>query len=156
MPIYRVHVPEDLDPLAAADKTRFVREGFACWALAFGPLWLLAKRQWMALGVWILGAALVGIAISARLLPEHAAGWLYWLSALYLGLEGRNIVSAALERTGAPLVDVAVGVDRSSAERAFFSRWPALAEAPRTTAAPARGAGAVSPGIIGLFPEAGG
>jgi hypothetical protein len=156
MAIYRVHVPEDLDPLAAADRTRFVREGFAFWALALGPLWLLAKRQWMALAVWILGAALVGIAISAGLLPEHAAGWLYWLVALYLGFEGRNIVSAALERSGAPLVDVAVGADRPTAERAFFSRWPDLAEAPRTTAAPTRGAGAASPGIIGLFPEAGG
>jgi len=156
MAIYRVHMPLGLAPLAAADRTRFVREGFAFWALVFGPFWLLAKRQWLALGVWILGAALAAIAISAGLLPEDSAAWLYWLTALYLGFEGRNIVSAALERRGAPLVDVAVGPDRLTAERAFFSCWLAPTEAPRAPPIQTPRAEAPAQSIIGLFPEAGG
>ena len=157
MAIYRVHIPTGLDPLAAADKTRFIPEGFAAWALAFGPLWLLAKRQWLAFGVWIFGAALGISAISAGLLPEQAAGALYALSTIYLGFEGRNIVSAALARSGAPLVDIATGADRLSAERAFFSRWPGAPGAPPKAPTP-RASGAPSPSqaIIGLFPEAGG
>jgi hypothetical protein len=156
MAIYRIHVPNGLDPLAAADETRFVREGFAFWALALGPFWLLAKRQWLALGVWILAAAMVAIAISAGLLAESATSALYWLSALYLGFEGHNIISAALERSGAPLVDIAAGPDLQTAERIFFSRWPGAAEAPKTPTAPRAAAPAASHAIIGLFPEAGG
>jgi Protein of unknown function (DUF2628) len=155
MAIYRVHIPDSLDPLKAADRARFVREGFAFWALAFGPFWLLAKRQWLALGMWSLAAALAAMAISAGLFPPHVGGWLYGLGALYLGLEGRNIVSAGLERSGARLVDVATGADRRAAERTFFSRWPALA----TPGAAATRAAAPPPSqhtIIGLFPEAGG
>ena len=156
MAIYRVHTPVGLDPLSQADRTRFVREGFSTWALIFGPLWLLARRQWLALLVWIAGAMLVGAAISAGLAPEHTAGALYWLSAVYLGFEGRNLVSAALERSGAPLVDIAAGPDLATAERVFFSRWSGAAEAPKTPAPRAAAATAPPHSIIGLFPEAGG
>lgn len=156
MAIYRVHTPVGLNPLFQADQTRFVRDGFAGWALIFGPLWLLAKRQWLALLVWIAGAMLVGAAISARLLPEQTAGALYLLSALYLGFEGRNLVSAALERSGAPLVDIAAGSDRVTAERVLFSRWNRVAEAPRAPAPRAAASPAAPHAIIGLFPEAGG
>jgi hypothetical protein len=155
MAIYRVHIPEGLDPLKAADKARFVREGFAFWALAFGPFWLLARRQWLALGMWVLAAALVAIAISAEVLLPFVGGWLYGLGALYLGFEGRNIVSAGLERSGVGLVDVATGEDRRAAERAFFSRWPALV-APGAPATRAIAPAAAPHTIIGLFPEAGG
>ena len=156
MAIYRAHAPNGLDPLATADQTRFVRDGFALWALALGPLWLLAHRLWLALGVWLIGASIVAAALSAGLLSEPAAGALYGLSALYLGCEGRNLISAALERSGAPLADVAAGADRAAAEHAFFTRWPARPEA----APPARSVRATAPAsaqtIIGLFPEAGG
>jgi hypothetical protein len=155
MAIYRVHVSEGLDPLNAADKARFVREGFVFWALVFGPLWLLATRQWLALGMWVLAAALVAIAISAGMFPPDVGCWLYGLGALYLGFEGRAIVSAGLERSGARLVDVATGADRRAAERAFFSRWSGLGAA--GASAPRAGAPATAPQtIIGLFPEAGG
>ena len=57
MAIYRAHAPIGLDPLASADRTRFVRDGFSFWALVLGPLWLLGHRLWLALGVWLVGAA---------------------------------------------------------------------------------------------------
>ena len=157
MAIYRAHAPIGLDPIASADRARFVRDGFAFWALALGPLWLLAHRLWLALGVWLIGAALTAAAQSAGLLSEPAAFALYGLGALYLGCEGRNLVSAALERSGAPLADVAAGADRLSAERAFFTRRQARPEAP-TPPTPAARSAAPAPAqtIIGLFPEAGG
>ena len=93
MAIYRAHAPNGLDPLATADHTRFVRDGFAFWALALGPLWLLAHRLWLALGVWLIGAALTAAAQSAGLLSEPAAFALYGLGALYLGCECRNLVA---------------------------------------------------------------
>jgi hypothetical protein len=158
MAIYRVHAPAGLDPLSQADRTRFVRDRFSVSALIFGPLWLLAKRQWLALLVWIAGATIVGAANSAGLATEQTAGALYWLSALYLGFEGRNLVSAALERSGAPLVDIAAGPDLDTAERVFFSRWSSAPDRPNAVSAGPRSpaAAAASHSIIGLFPEVGG
>jgi len=158
MAIYRAHAPIGLDPLASADRTCFVRDGFSFWALVLGPLWLLGHRLWLALGVWLVGAAIVAAAISAGLLSENAAPALFILSAFYLGCEGRNLFSAALERSGAPLADVAAGADRTSAEHAFFARREERPNAPASTPAPAARAAAPAPSqtIIGLFPEAGG
>jgi hypothetical protein len=155
MAIYRVLLPAgEVDPAAAAARAAFVRDGF-CWpALLFGPLWLLARGLWLALGAWCLGAAIVLIGAHYARAPGFAVDGLYWLSALWLGLEGQGLVAAARRRAGFRLVDISVGADATAAEHGFFSRW--LAE-PAPAAPPARaGAPAAPAHVIGLFPEAGG
>jgi hypothetical protein len=157
MAIYSVHIPGDgADPATAAERANFLREGF-CWpAFLFGPLWLLARGLWRPLGAWCLGAILVGLTISYGLLARPAGSWLYFVAALYLGLEGKGFVAAALERRGVRFVDVATGADLASAESGFFSRWladaPAMAPPARAQAPAAQAHGP----IIGMFPEAGG
>ena len=161
MAIYSVHIPGDAaDPVKAAERANFLREGFSRPAFLFGPLWLLARGLWRPLGVWCLGAFLVGLAISYGLLAGSAGSWLYFIAALFLGLEGKGFVGAAMERRGLQLVDVATGPDLAAAESGFFSRWlaglPAVTPTPPPAARPnapiAEGHGP----IIGMFPEAGG
>jgi len=144
------------EPEKALERARFLKLGF-CWAaLAFGPLWLIAHRLWRPLAAWLVGAALVGAAAASGFLDGAAASWLYALSALYLGAEGRALQAAALARRGRPLVDVVCAADEPSAEREFFARalarpTPPRAAAPSQPPPPPR----APPPVVGFFPEAG-
>ncbi len=154
MAIYAVHCPAGEGDAATLERAKFLKLGFCAAAFVFGPIWLLADRLWRPLALWILGAALVGAALASGVLGADAAVWLYALSALYLGLEGRVLQGAALARRGRPLADVVCAADSSTAELGFFER--ALAPpAPRSArphpAPPSSG----PPEVLGLFPEAG-
>lgn len=161
MAIFAAHcAPEFRRSNAALEQTRVYRVGFVWPALIFGPLWLIARRLWRPLALWIVVAALVGAAAARGLLDSGAAFWLYALSALYLGFEGRGLEAAALSRRGRPLADIVCAADSSDAERAFFARAGDAAEAPPPLppSPPLHGGPAGGPphGVIGLFPEAGG
>ena len=134
-----------------------LRVGFVWPALVFGPLWLIARRLWRPLALWIAAAAVIEAAATHGLLNPGAAFWLYLLAALYLGLEGRALEAAALTRRGRPLADIVCAADSSGAERTFFVRAVAATEVapppPPPRGGPAAGA---PPAVIGLFPEAGG
>jgi hypothetical protein len=153
MAIYAFHSPAlDRGTAAALESATVLRLGFAPWGFVFGPLWLLAKRLWLALGAWILGAVVVGLAVVSGFLRPETAVVLYWLAALFIGIEGRALQGWALVRRGSPLADIVAAVSSESAERECFAR---------ALAAPARGVASVGPApsnaqeIIGLFPRAG-
>ena len=158
MTIFAAHcAPEFRRSSEALEQARVFRVGFVWPALVFGPLWLVARRLWRPLALWIVAAALVGTATRLGLLNPDAAFWLYVLAALYLGFEGRALEAAALTRRGRPLADIVCAADSSAAERAFFARAVDLAETERAPA-PSRGqpAAGTPHAVIGLFPEAGG
>jgi hypothetical protein len=156
MALYAVHSPAaDRDPTTVFDRAEFLKVGFSPGALVFGPFWLLAKRLWRALAVWVLGAAIIGFALAFRALDGEAALLLYALSAVFLGLEGRALQAETLARNGLPLVEIVGGADAEEAERAFLERARAPAPAysaivPRAGSPPHGG-----PHVIGFFPEAG-
>ncbi len=158
MAIFAAHcAPEFRRSGEALAQARVFRVGFVWPALVFAPLWLLARRLWRPLALWIVVAALVGAAATHGLLNPDAAFWLYLLAALYLGFEGRALEAAALTRRGRPLADIVCAADSSAAERAFFARAVELTEAPQPPAPPRGGPPANAPhAVIGLFPEAGG
>jgi hypothetical protein len=154
MTIYSVHVLSNGDaPTKAVENVHFERQGFAWAAFFFGPFWLLARGLWRALLVWLIGAGLVGAALSQGFISSETGQLLVFLSALYLGFAGSNLAAAAHDRGRWRLADVAVGADRATAECNFFSRWaPGDAPAPRRPAPPPPPHGS---DIIGLFPDAG-
>jgi Protein of unknown function (DUF2628) len=156
MAIYSVHIPAGgADPESSADRAAFLREGFSWPAFLFGPLWLLARGLWRALAVWCLAALLVGFAISCGALRDAAGAWLYLIGAVFLGLEGKSIRAAALERRGLGLVDIVTGRDLIAAESGYFARR--LADSPAAAPASARLNRPLSDAhVIGMFPEAGG
>ena len=157
MTIFAAHCSPDFRRSSEAlEQARIYRVGFVWPALVFGPLWLIARRLWRPLALWIVIAALVGAAAAQGLLNPGAAFWLYGLAALYLGFEGRALEAAALTRRGRPLADIVSAADASGAERAFFSRAIDLSDV--APPAPSRGGPAPKAphAVIGLFPEAGG
>jgi hypothetical protein len=156
MAIYAVHSPlSDVDPTAAFDRSEFLRVGFSTAALVLGPFWLLAKRLWRGLAIWIVGAAIVGFALASGTIGGGTAFMLYALSAVFLGVEGNALQGETLARSGRPLVQIVGGADPEEAELKFLaatlSSRPAPSAAVRPAAAPRGG-----PHIIGFFPEAGG
>jgi hypothetical protein len=157
MAIFAAHcAPDYRRSNEALERARLFRVGFVWPALFFGPLWLIARRLWRTLALWIVAVALIAMATTSGLLNPGAGFWLYLLIALYLGVEGRAIEGAALTRRGRPLADVICAADASEAERTFFARAANLAE-PAPPPLPRNGPPPGAPhAVIGLFPEAGG
>jgi hypothetical protein len=140
------------------EQARLLPESFTWPALVFGALWLLFKRLWLAFILYALiwGGLIylqrrIGFSFNAVVLAHMAL-------ALFLGLEGQNLIARKLLRKGWRLVDIVEAPDLSSAERRYFER--ALAPGAGTRQAePAPAAprfAAAPPPVIGLFPEASG
>ncbi len=68
MPVYTVHEPPLKAGEASADPERFVfvRDGFAFWAFLLMPLWLIAKRLWLALLGYVLLIAAITVISPVR------------------------------------------------------------------------------------------
>ena len=64
MPVYTVHAPQaNGSDIRATDRFAFVRDGFHFWAFAFGPLWLVWHRLWLALIGWIIVVTALDLAL---------------------------------------------------------------------------------------------
>ena len=156
MAIYAVHSPAiDGDPAAAFDRSEFLRVGFSTAALVFGPFWLLAKRLWLALAAWILGAAVVGFALAAGAIDGGTALLLYGLSACFSVWKGARCRARTSPATGARSSrSSAAPMPRRPSAPISRDRWARPASsvvAPRAAMTPRGG-----PHVIGFFPEAGG
>ena len=153
MTIYAVHSSAlDGAPADTFDRAKVLRLGFAVWGFVLGPIWLLAKALWRALGAFVLGAAIVGFAIAFGVLRPGAGFALYALAALFIGIEGRALQSWALARRGLPLADIVSASDSETAELVFLSR--SLSAAATSASGSSRSAHANAHDIIGLFPNA--
>jgi hypothetical protein len=116
MRVFTVHARMGEKP-----RTYLVREGFSVWAFLFGPLWLLARRLWLAL----LGYLLVGAAISA--LPDPWEGWAVLALQLLLGFHARDLERWTLGRRGFVSGGVVVGNDEDDALLRLIRARPELA-----------------------------
>ena len=159
MPFYTVMTPppDGSDRREEIEQARLVPERFAWGAFLLTGLWLLGKRLWLATLLFgLVWGALIWL--NSRFgLSASALSLIYWSIALFLGIEGHNLVVRKLARQGWRLTDVVEARNLGEAERRYFER--ALAGEtmlPRveaaTAAAAARPSGPLP--IIGLFPEA--
>ena len=155
MAIYAVHSPAlDGDPGGGVRP----REGPAARLRALGAscsgrsgCW--RKRLWLALGAWILGAAIVGFAIAFGVLRPGAGLALYGLAALFLGFEGRALAGLRPWPGAGCRSPTSWPPPMPKAPSANFSRARSPSR-PRGAASPARRRPSAHE-IIGLFPEAG-
>ncbi len=154
MTIYSVHTRLNAAPAHAAERVHFERQGFAWAAFFFGPFWLLARRLWRALLVWLILAALVAAAAVHGYVSAGTVWLVAFLTELYLGLAGSSLAAAAYDRGKWRLADVAIGPDRWTAERNFFSR-AAPPEPPFSGRRPASPPPPPPGDVIGLFPDSG-
>ena len=134
--IYTVHVPRDaFDPVAAAERARFIRDGFSWGAFVFGPFWFIRHGSVIGLAI---NLALLGGAFAlqrlAGLNPVVLPG-LSLLVALFIGIEGSALLRWSTDRRRFNCVDVISAMSREEAEHHFLRRWasrPAMTPAART------------------------
>jgi hypothetical protein len=157
MAVYTVHAPADAASGEDADRITFLRDGFHVWAMLFGPFWLVWHRLWLALLGYLVVAG--GLAVTLALLGASGGvrAAVFLLLAILMGLEAASLRRWSYSRGKWRQIDFVVADNEQSAERSFFDRESADA-APRAYEAQGRfyGAPGSAPGIIGLFPEAGG
>jgi len=144
---------------ADPDRFRFVRDGFSWGAFLLGPLWMLWRRLWLVLVIYLVGTAALQFGLAKLGVSVNAMTLVAFLIALLLGFEGATLVRWTLSRQGWKDLGTVVGKNRETAERRFFDRWVA-GEIVRHEPPPARPAGAMprsyTPDVVGLFPEPGG
>ena len=170
MPTFTVHQPPPRKGESAADPERFafVRDGFHFWAFVLAPLWLIARRLWLVLVLYVLvtiavdiGLALLGASTTAQVMVSLAI-------ALLVGLEASTLRRWTLQRRKWKMLGFVVGDDEESAERRFYAAWAKEMASPSTPpaapasvasqpvyAAPVRRGPPSASDVIGLFPEPG-
>ena len=162
MPTFTVHAPPRRDGEAPASPERFafVRDGFHGWAFLLAPLWLIARRQRLALVLYVAVSAAVAGMLVLLGASASAQGIAAFCIALLIGFEASTIRRWTLARRGWATLGFVVGEDQDLAEHRFFSRWaargasatPAPSEPP---AVPVRRGPPSGRDVIGLFPEPG-
>ena len=155
MRTYTLHLPEHTlaGETRELDRAQVVPDGFSWHAFAYGPLWFLYHRLWIAalLVVLLVGAtAAAGYALNLR----PAAGLLVALLVqVLIGLEASSLRRWTYARGGRPVRDALVARNAEEAEIKALTRWVDPARAPRPPSAPFPGGSSRSAeGIIGLFP----
>jgi hypothetical protein len=163
MAVYTVHEPPLRTGAGSAPEPErfiFVRDGFAFWALLFGPLWMLRHRMWLVLLGYLVVVAALSVVL--HLHGTAAVGTLVWaLLALLIGFEAGTLRRFSLARRGFRNIGLVVGDDLELAERRFFDSWVGRAK-PASSAsggAPALALSLRAPhpasDVLGLFPEPG-
>jgi signal transduction histidine kinase len=138
-----------------------VRDGFYFWAFVFGPVWMLWRRLWLVLFLFVVAMAVVAAGFWYFRVDESVQGIVFFLLALLVGIEAASLRRWTLARKGWKNTGVVVGDDIEAAERRFFAAWiagegetpapPPAVPAPLPMRAPPHHAR----DVIGLFPEPG-
>src|SRR5262249_58041282 len=163
MAIYSVFAPPLSQGEADAERFRFVRDGFSWGAFLLGPLWMIFRRLWLVLLIYLVVIAALTFGLARLPVAGDVFGMVALLIALFLGLEGSTLRRWTLRRRGWSDLGIVVGEDLESAEPRFFEAWVAGAPDPRVPSPTASGAssgyrvpGHGKPEVIGLLPDPGG
>lgn len=119
MATYVVLQPTEGDQDAKAERTVFIRDGFAFFALILPFVWLLWHRRWFEAGLVLLGGIALGYIGEISRFPATISVVTLLLSA-FVALEGNHWRMAALERKGFRQVATVEADDAEEAEIRFF------------------------------------
>lgn len=158
MPVYTVHAPPaDRVGISAPEDFAFVRDGFYFWAMIFGPVWLLVRRLWLVLFLYVVVMAAIGFGLWVTGWRQYVGIWPMLFVAVLLGLEAGTLLRWTLARRGWENAGIVVADNLEAAERRFFDRFAetaAVPPAPRSPSPPYAPSRPTGP-VIGLFPEPG-
>jgi hypothetical protein len=116
MRIFTAHRP----PQASEEEAVFIKEGFSWPAFFFPVIWLVVKRLWLPLILYLLVVALV-FALAARLSLSDTFVLIAALALnLLLGMEGNERRRRAMARRGFIEEGPFVGKDAHEAELKYF------------------------------------
>ena len=150
-----------------ADRFIFLPDSFSLGAFLFAPLWMIWRRVWVVLIVYLVGVGSIGYGLRLLGLGWTAAAMVFALIHLLVGLEATSLVRWTRIRHGWRERGIVIGDDLDMAERRFFDAWVRRTAAQRSTPSEASGPSSTLPaaadtfsaersGVIGLFPEPGG
>jgi hypothetical protein len=161
MPTFTIHQPPPRkgETASAPERFLFVRDGFYFWAFVLAPLWLLARRLWLALLGYAVLTAVINIVLYLIGAPAMVKILASFLIALLTGLEAATLWRWTLARRGWKFLGFVVGDGVEMAERRFYAEWTKRGDvtpAPEPQYATPVWRGPRSPSdVIGLFPEPG-
>jgi len=121
MRIYTVHSLKHAP--ADGEGFVFVREGFSWGGLIFGWLWLLYRRLWIPLILWVAAVVAISVLAEATHIDETVPVIVAFAMQFWLGFEGNDLWRWVLERKGYAQADLVVAPNLTGAERIFFDRW---------------------------------
>lgn len=161
MAVYSVHAPPPKAGATDPARIAFVRDGFHFWAFVFGPIWMLFRRLWLVLLLYVVLVVALGVLLFFAHTGDFVRGVVTFCVALLLGLEAGNLRRWTLERRKWRTLGFVVGVNRDAAERRFFSTWTnaphAATPPPADNASWPRPTGAhpdaTDEDVVGLFPQ---
>jgi hypothetical protein len=165
MPVYAVYEPptRNRSPAELADRAVFVRDGFSFAAFVFGALWMIWRRLWLTLLIYVVAVGALEYALARLGVGIGARVGVFLLVAFLIGMEAATLRRWTLLRRGWRDCGVVIAGDRELAERRFFdvrqARKAAVAASggsANTPYVPAALYSSTGPGVIGLFPEPGG
>lgn len=161
MSIYTVLAPRTPD--SAPDPTAFVfvKDGF-CWPALFIPgIWMIFRRLWLVLALYLAAAILFGL--FAGIVEGIAPFALYVLARFWVALEANGLRRWTLERRGFALIGVVEARNAREAEIRFFANWQTEPQVPVPPIVPqaqvnpvAWKPSAEAGEVVGLFPAPGG
>ena len=128
--LYSVYEPpsEAQDLEDRADSLVFVKDGFSWPALFVPGLWLLYRRMWLELVLFLsLPGAWLGVRPERR--GQTMFGWLGLALVVLFAFEANDLRRAALERRGYRQMGIGGRRSRDDAELAFFRVLAAAAGA---------------------------
>jgi hypothetical protein len=116
MKIFTAHRP----PQISQEEAVFIKEGFSWPAFFFPVIWLVLKRLWFSLIIYLLVLALI-FALASRLSFSDTSVFILVLALnLLLGMEGNERRRRALARRGFIEEGPFVGEDLQEAELKYF------------------------------------
>ena len=140
------------------DRFVFLRERFSWAAFLFGALWMIWRRLWLVLIIYLIVLGLIELGLQRLGIASQVRFAVYFLVALLVGFEAASMRRWTLLRRGWRDRGIVIADDLEMAERRFFDAWSTDRAMPPPPPppppyAPASSSGA---GVIGLFPEPGG
>jgi hypothetical protein len=143
-----------------ADRFIFLPERFSLGAFVFGPWWMIWRRLWVVLIVYLVGVGLIGYGLRLLGIGWFAVAIVFGLIHLLVGLDATSLVRWTRVRHGWRECGIVIADDLDMAERRFFDNRMAPRTPAQPSSVPAAGPLAAAqtshPDIIGLFPEPGG
>jgi hypothetical protein len=162
MPAFAILEPPAYQHTAIEHAERFIflPERFSLPAFLFGPLWMIWRRLWVVLIIYLVGLGLIAYALRVLGINWMAVALVFGLIQLLVGLDATSLVRWTRLRHGWRECGIVIADDLDMAERRFFDNRTALRAPARPSPAPAAGPGPAAqtsnPDIIGLFPQPGG
>ena len=125
MRVYTVHEPADppADRIDRAEALRFVRDGFTWTAALFAPLWMIARGLWLALLLYVIGVAALGVVSLALGLSDEICAVLFLALHVLIGFEADQIERWTLARNGWQMIGSITGENALDCERRFLDAW---------------------------------